>query len=123
MLLPLFLFASYALADSCKGFSTFQCAQGTPNIARLGGGTASGQEIGFVLTGTGQFSVFTTNGKAASDVILVAASASKISGTLNAMSFSSFNPFRRKVWSRRSVRVLPAWASAAVPATIFPSVL
>jgi hypothetical protein len=96
MLLPLFLFASYALADSCKSFSTFQCAQGTPNIARLGGGTASGQEIGFVLTGTGQFSVFTTNGKAASDIILVAASASKLTGTLNGTSFTSLPSFPEK---------------------------
>jgi hypothetical protein len=90
------LFGSPALADSCKSFSTLQCAQGTPNIARLGGGTASGQEISFVLTGTGQFSVFTTNGKAASDIILVAASASKLTGTLNGTSFASLTTFPEK---------------------------
>ena len=97
LLLPLvFLFASPALADSCKSFSTFQCAQGTPNTARLGGGTASGEPVGLVLTGTGQFSIFTTNGKAASDVILVAASPSKLSGTINGNSFSSLSLFPEK---------------------------
>jgi hypothetical protein len=89
-------FGSYALADSCRSFSTLQCAQGTPNIARLGGGTASGEPVGFVLTGTGQFSIFTTNGKAASDVILVAASASKLSGTVNGTSFTSLSLFPEK---------------------------
>jgi hypothetical protein len=97
LLLPLvFFLTSSALADSCKSFSTFQCAQGTPNIARLGGGTASGEPVGFVLTGTGQFSIFTTNGKAASDVILVAASASKLTGTINGTSFTSLGLFPEK---------------------------
>lgn len=97
LFLPLvFLFASPALADSCNNFSTFQCSNGTPNTARLGGGTASGQDVGFILTGTGQFSVFNTNGKAASDVILVAASPSKLSGTLNGTSFTSLAIFPEK---------------------------
>ena len=97
LLLPLvFFLTSSALADSCKSFSTFRCAQGTPNIARLGGGTASGEPVGFVLTGTGQFSIFTTNGKAASDVILVAASASKLTGTINGTSFTSLGLFPEK---------------------------
>lgn len=89
-------FGSSALADSCRSFSTLQCADGTPNTARLGGGTASGEPVGFVLTGTGQFSVFTTNGKAAADVILVAASASKLTGTIDGMSFTSLSSFPEK---------------------------
>jgi PEP-CTERM motif len=89
-------FGSSALADSCRSFSTLQCADGTPNTARLGGGTASGQPVGFVLTGTGQFSVFTTNGKAAADVILVAASPSKLTGTIAGMSFTSLSSFPEK---------------------------
>lgn len=89
-------FGSSALADSCRSFSTLQCADGTPNTARLGGGTASGEPVGFVLTGTGQFSVFTTNGKAAADVILVAASPSKLTGTIDGMSFTSLSSFPEK---------------------------
>lgn len=97
LLLPLvLLFGPSALADSCRSFSTLQCAQGTPDTARFGGGTASGQEIGFVLTGTGQFSVFNQNHKAASDIILVAASASKLGGTLNGSSFTSLQLFPEK---------------------------
>jgi hypothetical protein len=97
LLLPLvLLFGPSALADSCRSFSTLQCAQGTPNIARLGGDTASGEPVGFVLTGTGQFSVFTTNGKSASDVILVAASPSKLTGTIDGMSFTSLGAFSEK---------------------------
>ena len=89
-------FGSSALADSCRSFSTLQCADGTPNTARLGGGTASGEPVGFVLTGTGQFSVFTTNGKAAEDVILVAATPSKLTGTIDGTSFTSLSSFPEK---------------------------
>ena len=57
-----------------------------------GGGTASGQDIGFVLTGN-QFTVFSTNGAAADDIIIIAASASTLSGTLNGASFTSLSTF------------------------------
>ncbi len=68
--IPLVLiFSASALADTCNDFATFTCA-GNSNVARLGGGTASGQAVGFVLTGS-TFTVFTTNGKAAGDVQLV----------------------------------------------------
>jgi len=97
LLLPLvFFLASSALADSCRSFSTFVCANGTPDVARVGGGTESDEPVGFVLTGTGQFSVFTTNGKAASDVILVAASTSTLTGTINGTSFTSLSLFPEK---------------------------
>jgi hypothetical protein len=82
-----------AFADHCDSFATLNCDKGTPNIARLGGGTASGQDVGFVLKGTNQFTVFTANGKAASDVIIIAASSSALTGTLNGMSFTSLKGF------------------------------
>jgi hypothetical protein len=85
--------AGSALANTCNNFSTYMCAQATPNTARLGGGTASGQSIGFVLNGTNQFSVFSTNGNAADDVILVGASVSPLSGSLNGTSFTSLSSF------------------------------
>jgi len=85
--------AGSALANTCNNFGTYTCANGgTPDIARLGGGTASGQSIGFVLTGN-QFTVFTTNGKAADDVIIIAASSSTLGGTLNGMTFTSLASF------------------------------
>jgi hypothetical protein len=46
-----------------------------------------------VLKGTNQFTVFTANGKAASDVIIVAASSSALTGTLNGMSFTTLKEF------------------------------
>ncbi len=82
-----------ALANTCNNFSTYTCAQATPNTARLGGGTASGQSIGFALNGTNQFSVFSTNGSAADNVILVGASVSPLSGTLKGTSFTSLSSF------------------------------
>jgi hypothetical protein len=86
--------AGSALANTCVDFSTYHCAQGTPDIARLGGGTASGQSVGFVLNGTSTFSVFTTNGKPADDIILIAASVSSLSGaSLNGNAFSSLGSF------------------------------
>jgi hypothetical protein len=95
LLLPfvLFLLAGSALANTCNNFGSFTCAQGTPNIARLGGGSASGQSVGFVLNGSNQFSVFTTNGKEADDVIIIAASAGSLSGSLNGTSFTSLSNF------------------------------
>jgi len=85
--------AGSALANTCNNFASYTCAQATPNTARLGGGTASGQSIGFVLNGTNQFSVFSTNGSAADDVILVGASVSALTGSLNGTSFTSLSGF------------------------------
>ena len=85
--------AGSAFADTCDSFATFNCDKGTPDVARLGGGTAITGSIGFVLKGTNQFTVFTANGKAASDVIIVAASSSALTGTVNGMSFTSLKSF------------------------------
>ena len=82
-----------AFADHCDSFASFTCDKGTPNVARFGGGTSSGEDVGLVLKGTNQFTVFTANGKAASDVIIVAASSSALTGTLNGMSFASLKAF------------------------------
>jgi len=94
--LPLFsillLLAGSALADTCASFSSYACAKGTPDIARLGGGVANGQSVGLTLSGN-QFTVFTTNGRTADDVIIVAASVSALRGTLNGMSFTSLKNF------------------------------
>jgi hypothetical protein len=87
-------FAGSAFANTCIDFSTYHCATGTPDIARLGGGAASGQSVGFVLNGTSTFSVFTTNGKPADDIILIAASVSSLSGaSLNGNAFHSLGSF------------------------------
>jgi hypothetical protein len=87
-----FFLVSISAADTCSSFASFTCDNGTPNIARLGGGSSSGQSIGFILNGS-HFTVFTTNGKAASDVIIVGASVTGLSGTLNGMSFTSLSNF------------------------------
>src|SRR5215468_1346584 len=81
--------AGSAFADTCDSFATFTCAKGDPDVARFGGGTAVNESIGFVLKGTNQFTVLTANGKAASDVIIVAASSSALTGTVNGMSFTT----------------------------------
>ncbi len=82
-----------AFADHCDSFASFTCDKGTPNVARFGGGSVSGEDVGLVLKGANQFTIFTSNGKAASDVILVAASSSTLAGTANGMSFSSLKFF------------------------------
>jgi hypothetical protein len=94
LIIPLVLiFSASALADSCISFGGFICSNGTPNVVRLGGGTASGLDVGFVLTGS-TFTVLTTNGKAGSDVIIIAASAGSLSGaSLNGNSFVSLSSF------------------------------
>jgi hypothetical protein len=94
--IPLLLMSSLVFADTCNSFATFDCTNGTPNIARLGGGSPSNQSVGFILKGTDQFSVFTANGHPASDVILVAASVGPLTGTLNGTSFTSLQSFPEK---------------------------
>jgi hypothetical protein len=84
---------SSAFADTCDNFSGYLCGKGTPNVARLNGGSSSGQSVGFVLQGTNKFSVNTANGNAAADVILIAASPSSLNGTLNGISFTSLQNF------------------------------
>ncbi len=88
----LMILAGSALGDTCDNFASYTCGKGTPNIARLGGGIASGESVGFVLQGH-SFTVSTSNGNAASDVIVIAASPSSLSGTLNGTSFTSLNNF------------------------------
>jgi len=92
----LLLMSSFVFADTCNSFANFNCTNGTPNIARLGGGSPSNQSVGFILNGTNQFTVFTANGRPASDVVLVAASVSPLTGTLNGNSFTSLQSFPEK---------------------------
>ena len=79
-------------ANTCQSFASFACGKGNPNVVRFGGGGASGESVGQLLNGT-SFSVFTANGKAADDVIIVGASVGALSGTLNGMSFTSLSNF------------------------------
>jgi len=81
-----------SVADSCHSFASFACDKGNPNIARFNSGIENGQSVGQILNGS-DFSVFTSNGKPADDVIIVGASSGALSGTLNGMSFTSLNNF------------------------------
>lgn len=89
----LFMLSVGALADTCNSFSTYGCNQSTPNIVRIGGGVASGQSVGILLTGN-SFTVSTSSGASGKDIVIIAAflnSAPK--GTLNGTSFSSLGSF------------------------------
>lgn len=92
----LLLMSSLVFADTCNSFANFNCTNGTPNVARLGGGSPSNQSVGFILNGANQFTVFTANGRPASDVILVAASVSPLTGTLNGTPLTSLQSFPEK---------------------------
>jgi hypothetical protein len=92
ILVTLVLLSGISSADACNSFASFTCDKGNPNVVRFDGGTASGQSIGFLLNGS-NFSIFTANGKAASDVIIIGASVTSLSGTLNGMSFTSLSNF------------------------------
>jgi hypothetical protein len=81
LLALLCLFSISALANTCNDFSTFTCAQGTPDVAR-------------VASASGGFTVSTANGAAADDVIIVAASLGSLAGAqLNGTSFTSLSSF------------------------------
>jgi PEP-CTERM motif len=82
LLLAVFCLLSIsALANTCNDFAMFNCAQGTPNVARL-------------ALSSGGFTVSTSNGNAADDIIIVAASLGSLAGAqLNGASFATLTIF------------------------------
>ncbi len=84
----LLILTGAALADTCNDFASYTCGK-TSNIARIGGGVASGQSVGILLN-SDTFNIFTTNSKGGSDVIILAAFANgSPQGSLNGISFTS----------------------------------
>lgn len=87
------LFPGSALANTCNNFLSYNCAQATPNIVHVGGGVASGQSVGILLTGN-IFNISTSNGNGGSDVIVIAAFLNNAPvGSLNGISFTSLSSF------------------------------
>jgi hypothetical protein len=91
---PLLLILSgSALADTCNSFATYNCARSTPNLVHVGGGVASGQSVGVLLTGN-TFTLSTANGVGGSDMLVVAAFLNgSPTGSLNGIQFSSLTTF------------------------------
>jgi PEP-CTERM motif-containing protein len=88
-----FLFPGTAFANTCNNFLSYDCAHATPNTVHVGGGVASGQSVGVLLT-SNNFNISTSNGKGGSDVIVIAAFLNGVpSGTLNGISFTSLSSF------------------------------
>ena len=89
----LFLFPGTVFANTCNNFLSYDCAHSTPNTVHVGGGVASGQSVGVLLT-SNNFSISTSNGKGGSDVIVIAAFLnSPVTGSLNGASFTSLSSF------------------------------
>ncbi len=93
--LPLLLILSgAALADTCNSLSSYTCAKGVHDGAFIGGsGTAIGNPGAGLLLNSNMFTVSTHNGAGGADVIILAASASPLTGTLDGMAFNSLNSF------------------------------
>ena len=83
----LLILTGAALADTCNDFASFQCGK-TNDIARVGGGVSISEQVGIELK-SNTFNVFTTNGDAGSDVIILAAFAGSVQGSLNGIAFTS----------------------------------
>jgi hypothetical protein len=95
ILFPLLLtFSGAALADSCNSFAIYTCAKGAHDGAYIGGaGTLIGAPgAGLLLTGN-SFTVAMHNGDGGADVIILAASAGPLTGTLNGTAFTSLSGF------------------------------
>ena len=89
----LLIFSGMALANTCNNFSTYNCNRSTPNTVHVGGGIASGQSVGILLTGN-TFTLTTANGTGGSDMLVVAAFLnSPVTGSLNGIQFSSLTSF------------------------------
>jgi hypothetical protein len=88
-----FLFPGTVFADTCNNFLSYDCAHSTPNIVHVGGGAASGQSVGVLLT-SNMFNISTSSGKGGSDVIVIAAFLNGApTGSLNGISFTSLTSF------------------------------
>jgi len=89
----LLIFSGAALANTCNSFATYNCGRSTPNTVHIGGGIASGQSVGVLLTGN-TFTMTTANGTGGSDMLVVAAFLnSSPTGSLNGIQFSSLTSF------------------------------
>lgn len=87
------LFPGLVYANTCNNFVSYSCAHATPNIVHVGGGIASGQSVGVLLT-SNTFNISTSNGTAGSDVLVIAAFLNTApTGSLNGIQFSSLNSF------------------------------
>jgi hypothetical protein len=87
------LFPGAVFANTCNNFATYSCARATPNIVHVGGGIASGQSVGYLLT-SNSFNISTSNGSAGSDVLVIAAFVNSVpTGSLNGIQFSSLTSF------------------------------
>lgn len=85
----LFLLPGTVFANTCNNFLSYDCAHSTPNTVHVGGGVASGQSVGILLT-SNMFNVSITNGAAGSDVLIVAAFLNgPPTGSLNGINFAS----------------------------------
>jgi hypothetical protein len=93
--LPLLLMLSgAALADTCNAFASFTCAKGVHDGAFIGGsGTAIANPGAGLLLNSNMFTVSTHNGAGGADVIILAASATPLTGTLDGIAFNSLNSF------------------------------
>jgi len=89
----LLLMSGMASANTCNNFLSYDCAHATPNIVHVGGGVASGQSVGVLLT-SNVFNITTSNGSAGADVLITAAFVSASpAGTLNGIPFTSLSSF------------------------------
>src|SRR5438477_12560949 len=89
----LLLMSGVASANTCNNFLTYDCAHATPNIVHVGGGIASGQSVGVLLT-SNVFNISTSNGSGGTDVLVIAAFVNAApTGTLNGISFTGLSSF------------------------------
>jgi hypothetical protein len=93
--IPLLLILSgTALADTCNAFASYTCAKGVHDGAFIGGsGSAIGSPGAGLLLNSNMFTVSTHNGTGGADVIILAASATPLTGTLNGSAFTSLSSF------------------------------
>jgi len=93
--IPLLLILSgTALADTCNAFASYTCAKGVHDGAFIGGsGTAIGSPGAGLLLNSNMFTVSTHNGAGGADVVILAASATPLTGTLNGIGFTSLTSF------------------------------
>jgi hypothetical protein len=94
MSLALFLMTVLsATANTCDSFASFTCSKATPDVLHLLGTGTTGQSVGIALGNTFNVTFMGNKSLVGDDLIILAAAANALTGSVNGVSFSSLSSF------------------------------
>ena len=94
-ILSLVLLSTFSAANTCNIFANYTCAQSTPNTLHILGHRTTGLSVGTTggLIIGNSFGVQMAGNGSATDIVIIAAFAGSLGGTLNGQSFMTLGSF------------------------------